>query len=166
MNQDEIMQSVVDQIEKNERVMLIMRGLPGSGKSTFAREVATEALRSGLIKGVGIFSTDDYFMEDGEYLFDGAKIAEAHKWNKRRVSTACDAHVDLVVVDNTNTTAWEMSDYEDYANDSQYDIIHVTMGEEELQSDNLDTYIDQCDMRNTHNVPREVIAKMARRFEL
>jgi adenylate kinase family enzyme len=39
-----------------------MRGLPGSGKSTKAKKIAGE-------HGV-IYSTDDFFMVNGQYVYD------------------------------------------------------------------------------------------------
>ena len=43
-----------------------MRGLPGSGKSTKARKIAGQF-------GV-VYSTDDFFMVNGEYKFDPKMI--------------------------------------------------------------------------------------------
>lgn len=31
-----------------------------------------------------VFSTDDYFMEDGTYAFDPDCLEDAHKWNQKR----------------------------------------------------------------------------------
>lgn len=39
-----------------------MRGVPGSGKSTKAKKLAGS-------NGV-IYSTDDFFMKNGEYIYD------------------------------------------------------------------------------------------------
>ena len=43
-----------------------MRGLPGSGKSTKAKKIAGE-------HGV-IYSTDDFFMVNGVYVYDAKMI--------------------------------------------------------------------------------------------
>lgn len=43
-----------------------MRGLPGSGKSTKAKKIAGS-------QGV-VYSTDDFFMVKGQYVYDGSKI--------------------------------------------------------------------------------------------
>ena len=43
-----------------------MRGLPGSGKSTLARKIAD---KTGLV-----YSTDDFFMINGEYVFEPKMI--------------------------------------------------------------------------------------------
>ena len=44
--------------------LIINRGIPGSGKSTSAKKLAPKEQ---------IFSTDDYFMKNGKYIFDGKK---------------------------------------------------------------------------------------------
>lgn len=49
-----------------ERRLVIMRGLPGSGKSTLAKKIAN---KYGLI-----YSTDDFFMVNNEYVFDPKMI--------------------------------------------------------------------------------------------
>lgn len=48
--------------------LLIVRGLPGSGKTTFAKSVTDI-----------VFAADDYFMVDGEYKWDPMKLREAHE---------------------------------------------------------------------------------------
>lgn len=54
-----------------DKRLIIMRGISGSGKSTLAKELAG---KNGLI-----FSTDEFFMNNGEYVFDVAKLHWAHK---------------------------------------------------------------------------------------
>ncbi len=39
-------------------------------------------------KGGIIYSTDDFFMRDGIYVFDGKAISNAHQWNQQRTETA------------------------------------------------------------------------------
>jgi NEDD4-binding protein 2 len=53
-----------------------MRGVPGSGKSTKAKKLAgTDGL---------IYSTDDFFMKNGEYVYDVKSIGEYHDRNLKR----------------------------------------------------------------------------------
>ena len=59
--------------------LIIMRGIPGSGKTTLARKIEDLAMRSGY-KITGICSADDYFVKNGKYVFDGKKLGEAHKF--------------------------------------------------------------------------------------
>jgi adenylate kinase family enzyme len=50
-----------------EKIIYLVRGIPGSGKSTFAKSL-----------GGTHFETDQFFMVDGKYNFDGSKLKEAH----------------------------------------------------------------------------------------
>ena len=59
--------------------LYIVRGLPGSGKSTFAEAlVGSDFL---------VCEADKYFIVDGEYKFDATKLRQAHEWCKNRVET-------------------------------------------------------------------------------
>ncbi|KAL5249459.1 hypothetical protein ACHWQZ_G018345 [Mnemiopsis leidyi] len=91
----------------DRKALYLMRGLSGSGKSTYARKIISE-----LGKGE-IFSTDDFFMlnEANEYRFVSADLEIAHKWNQQRVEGALSEGISPVVVDNTNTQFWEMRPY-------------------------------------------------------
>ena len=51
------------------KTLYIVRGVPGSGKSTFAKSIG----------GIHI-ETDQFFMENGKYNFDITKIKLAHKY--------------------------------------------------------------------------------------
>lgn len=57
----------------SEKKLYIMRGLPGSGKSTLAKKLA----------GAGgvTYSTDDFFMVKGQYVYDAKMIGEYHNKN-------------------------------------------------------------------------------------
>jgi len=92
-------------------IVLLMQGLPGSGKSTVARRLAAEAKRA------AIFSTDEYFERpDGTYAFSFNRIGYAHEWNQARVEARLAASAaagldDLVIVDNTNMTRRDVEPY-------------------------------------------------------
>ena len=127
----------------------IVRGLPGSGKSSLARKIAN--LHSLEGKVAKIFETDNYFMVDGEYKFDATKL---HRYHQKCFSDFLDAlndrHVDVVIVANTFTRKWEYVNYSDAAKDSGYE---VTM------------LIANGNYQNVHNVPDDVVQKMKNRFE-
>lgn len=63
-------------------ILILMRGLPGSGKSTFARELLSTRT-SGLV-----LSTDDYFSQEKGYLYDSSLLGIAHDWNQNRGTDA------------------------------------------------------------------------------
>jgi predicted kinase len=86
------------------RVLVLVRGVPGSGRTTLALQHAGS---SGIV-----LSTDDFFLTDGEYDFDGSRIHEAHAWNhKRAVSHLKYQRTQRIVIDNNNSQAWEMREY-------------------------------------------------------
>ncbi|XP_061575678.1 NEDD4-binding protein 2-like 2 isoform X2 [Cololabis saira] len=65
-------------------VLILMRGLPGSGKTTLAR--------------------------DG-YRYDPGLLGSAHEWNQSRAEDALHDGRSPVIIDNTNLQAWEMKPY-------------------------------------------------------
>ena len=85
---------------KNEIVLI--RGLPGSGKSTKAKT---------MINHVHL-EADMFFEKNGVYLYDASKIKEAHDWC---VNSAMEnlSNGKNVVVSNTFVKVWEMKRYFD-----------------------------------------------------
>lgn len=118
--------------------LIIVRGLPGSGKSTVA-------------KGFPYFhvEADMFFMKDGSYQFDPTKISNAHRWCSDMVIGAMNKGMD-VVVSNTFTQKWEMERYLKEATDRSYEVT-----------------IFRCtgSYGNTHNLPVEAMERMSARFE-
>lgn len=89
-------------------MLIIMQGVPGSGKSTFAQklEMAMPAI---------VCSTDNYFLdENNKYIFDKTKLAENHKSNQNHVETLLMQYPNEninVIVDNTNLKNYEIKPY-------------------------------------------------------
>jgi adenylate kinase family enzyme len=87
--------------------LYLLRGIPGAGKSTLAKQL-----------GDAHFEADSYFMVDGEYKFDPTKLRKAHEWCQGQVELAMiQNHVTYgldssdIVVSNTFTQEWEMKNY-------------------------------------------------------
>lgn len=118
--------------------LILIRGLPGSGKSTMARTFTAE--------GFLHFEADMYFEVDGQYQYDATRIRDAHNWcqNVARQALAAGKRV---VVSNTFTQLREMAPYLNMAKNSQ--VIEAT-GKWE----------------NVHGVPPEMLERMAQRWEL
>lgn len=123
--------------------VIIMRGLPGSGKTTWVRDNAPgDAI---------IVSADTYFMQNGRYQFDPSKIAEAHNDCLRRFVAALQERTSpTIVVDNTNLRVTEIAPYYRLAEAFGYTPIVVWVHQ----------HPDACANRNIHNVPRDAILKM------
>jgi predicted kinase len=80
----------------------ILRGLPGSGKSTYARQ----------LRNASIVSADDFFVgEDGVYRFDPLQLHRAHQQCWLRFAELTRSGTELVVVDNTNLSPEEIAPY-------------------------------------------------------
>lgn len=73
--------------------LIAIRGVPGSGKSTFAAK---------MFPGILHLENDMYHMKNGEYAFDFKKQKEAVEWCKRMCEIAVSLGMD-VVVSNTLT---------------------------------------------------------------
>jgi len=103
-----------------DKTVIIMRGLPWTGKSTRAKELAGE---EGLI-----FCTDDYFYTEvepdkpEEYSWAAKYLPQAHKWNLLRFQDAVHWEKPLLIVDNTNVVPSEPKAYVEYAHINGYDI--------------------------------------------
>ncbi|XP_037655765.1 NEDD4-binding protein 2-like 1 isoform X7 [Choloepus didactylus] len=86
--------------------LYLLRGLPGSGKTTLARQLQHDFPRA------LVFSTDDFFFrEDGTYEFNPDFLEEAHDWNQKRARRAMRGGASPIIIDNTNLHAWEMQPY-------------------------------------------------------
>ncbi len=125
--------------------VIIMRGIPGSGKSTIASQLGHEMY----------CSADDYFINnDGVYNFNPIEIGEAHKSCMRKFLAGMNVRA-KITVDNTNVELWEISPYIAIcqAYDVDYEIITVRCDPEIASK------------RNVHGVPEKTILRMAERLE-
>lgn len=121
------------------RKLIIVRGLPGSGKSTFASKL-----------GLPHFEADMYFtlIGNGEYRFDPTRLHDAHDWcydMVRKHLLTSD-----VVVSNTFTMARELRQYtelKDYKECAEIIVYRCT-----------------GNYGSIHSVPEETLQKMKARF--
>lgn len=123
--------------------IMLVRGLPGSGKSTGAAAYARNT-------GAKVYEADQYFVgDDGVYRFDPSRIRDAHAW----CMASTFAHVSKggrVIVANTFTQIWEMKPYVDFARENGY---------------TLEVWRALGDWPNIHGVPDDVIRRMNDRWE-
>lgn len=88
-------------IREGTRVMVLMRGAPGSGKTHLAKEIVRHTMGKNCNPNKYVFSTDDFF--DHTKRFIPTLLPEAHIWNKERVCDAAELKLNPIFVDNTNT---------------------------------------------------------------
>jgi predicted kinase len=126
-----------------EQRIIILQGVPGSGKSTFARHLRK------LIDRSIIVSADYFFIRDGVYQFDASLLGQAHRQCLRLAGEAVSWGL-TVIVDNTNIRAWEAKPY-------------VLLG----QVFEVPIEFARCDgaWPNTHGVPQERVDAMRANLE-
>ena len=137
----------------DEKILYIVRGLPGSGKSTFAKKL--------VYSDFLVCEADKYFIdkETGEYKFDGSKIKDAHKYCQDLVETYMkDSLVNYqwyreIAVSNTFTMEWEMSPYFELAKKYGYKVFCIVVE-------------NRHSGENVHGVPTDKIEQMKDRFEI
>lgn len=164
MSMDEIMKSATSKFgasaadPKARKTLVIMRGVSGSGKSTMAKRIATE-------KGGVVLSTDDFFEKDGRYEFDPKMLPLNHRRNQTRAEDAMRSGVSPIIIDNTNTEAWEMRPYVKAAIDNGYEVQIVEPGSEGFPEVDFDEIMRRQATRGSKSLPAETVKRMMSRFK-
>jgi predicted kinase len=122
--------------------LYIIRGLPGSGKSTKARELYG-------YDNVHL-EADLFFHLDGEYVFDSALLGAAHDWCYSNTVFNLRIGYD-VVVSNTFTKLWELEKY--LAIPLLVEGVTISIIEMKTQYESI------------HNIPPEKFEQMKNRWE-
>lgn len=126
--------------------VIIMRGLPGAGKSNWLAKHAPQAM---------VVSTDDFFRRDGGYRFDADLLQEAHQDCWRRFLRAVVTDVPQIGVDNTSLMPAEISPYVLPAEVFGYYVEIVTVRCHPMTARR----------RGTHGVPDGAYERLAQRLE-
>lgn len=122
--------------------LIIVRGHPGSGKSTFSKQICE-------ILGAKHIENDQFFTNNGNYSFDITKHQTAKDDCLERTKKALmEGHT--VVVSNTFTKLNEIDEYLDFA-----------------KKNNIKTTFFEMDFHfpNKHNVPDEIVENKKKEFE-
>jgi predicted kinase len=132
-------------------ILFLVRGLPGSGKTTFANHIWNE---------YAVCEADKFFYDkNGNYNFDGSKLKDAHAWCKNEVETRMKDHqinqqyYPEIAVSNTFTQEWEMEDYYKLAEKYDYKVVSLIVE-------------NRHNGQNVHGVPEEKLEQMKNRFQI
>lgn len=148
-------------VTRPSQVLMVMRGIPGSGKSTTAKTLA---------EGGAIHSTDNLIEAQGDYraFFEKmnkdnnfSMLSKMHAQNLKNSKKSMFEGISPVIIDNTNLTASEMKNYVmaalemGYADDN-IKIVNVGTG---------GVLAEELAQRNTHGVPLDKINQMIQRYK-
>lgn len=125
--------------------IIIIRGLPGAGKSSFAN----------LIKGeFPVYSIDDYFTDSyGVYHFNHKENYKAYQQCEENVRQAMKNGIEKILVDNVFSISWEMEPYLQLAKEYNYTIYVLT----------IENYHGE---KNKHDINDEQLKKMEAKYKV
>ena len=139
-------ESEVFEYLKKSKIMFLMRGLPGSGKSSIVKAIEK------MYRNTEVCSTDAFFkQEDGSYEFNRELLGTYHSNNQENAKGACVRNTPTIVIDNTNVKKWEMQPYVQMAREYNYLLIPVMPATEWAHDPAI------LATRNKHNVTEELI---------
>ena len=134
-----------------DKVLILLRGLPGSGKSSFANLIWASQV---------ICEADQFFYDkEGNYNFDVTKLGQAHKACQDKVETFMKDNQNNhqfypeIVVSNTSTTEKELQPYLDLALKYGYTVVSLIVE-------------NRHGGKNIHGVPDEKLEAMRNRFNI
>lgn len=131
----------------NTNALILLRGLPGAGKTTLARLLSEDGTYP-------VFSIDSYFTnENGDYNFKFEDNHLAYKACEQNTERALQNSAQKVFVDNTFTLDWEIEPYFKLAKTYNYQV-HIVTVENYHGSENV------------HEVSTEQLKKMAEKYKV
>ena len=128
-------------IESNEITLYAIRGLPGSGKTSFAKSL-----------NLNFYEADQYFEKFNNGKFDHKLLKKAHKYCYESVKRELEKG-QSVIVSNTMTTNDEVLEYQNLAKQINVKFVSVVL-------ENRHNGI------SVHDVPKDSIKKMNERFDI
>ena len=133
----------------NEHIpaLILLRGLPGSGKSALAKVLSE-------FGKYPVHAIDNFFTnEKGEYHFEFDKNYLAYKYCEEQTQKSLEDGVQKVFVDNTFTIDWELEPYFKLAAQYNYSLFVIT----------VENYHGH---KNIHHVSQEQLEKMAAKYSV
>lgn len=132
----------------NEKTLILLRGLPGAGKTSMCDILGT-------VPGLSHFEADLFFINKstGEYEFDANNLFSAHAFCEFHTARALSYGIPRVSVANTFTTEKELEYYTYLAKEHNYRLVSLVVE-------------NRHDGKCLHEVPERTLASMQGRFSL
>lgn len=128
----------------NKKTLIIVRGIPGSGKSTFANKLKNYFEEHGYHGDT--FESDSFFVKNGVYKFNPKLLYLAHKICYDKVFNNLEKeNVDFSIVANTFILKSDVKKYREHAEELGYDVMIFRMTNK---------------FKDVHEVPEETLQKM------
>ena len=98
-----------------DKTLWLIRGVPGTGKSTLASMIAFGIAKCGQRTRTAVLEANDYFLVNGEFKFDATRVRQSFEW----CQIATDKHMregtEHVFVTNPFTKIEHLRPYEQLA---------------------------------------------------
>lgn len=124
------------------RSLVILRGLPGSGKTSFAK----------LFKAP-VCSADDYLMLGGKYIWTHDGAIKAHAACQEKCKRLMIDGTPLIVISNMHVKSRDMRPYTKLAEDFNYKVFSIIVE-------------NRHDGKNDHMVTEDMLKDIEERFQI
>ena len=139
-------------------ILTIVRGLPGSGKTTYARKLAAET-------GCTLIEPDALLVKDGVYRYNQGLFNVACDFSLELLQKIGEAGADVIYADVLAARAYVRDVIHAYRNGNRRSFSHSETAYTIRVIDMPLLTVDESMARNKHGVRREDIERMAREWE-
>lgn len=126
--------------------LVILRGLPGSGKSTFARLLT-------LGRNGAIIENDQFMYENGLYIWKPSKLKSAVKHTNETLYKALKEELEIIVISNVNARPSDFEHYAEMGRKSGYKVSTIIVE-------------NRCNTKSRHNVEETTLKNMENNFDV
>jgi len=132
----------------NKPTLYMIIGVPGSGKSTYAKELSYK-LSFTLGYSPKIYEADMYFMRNGNYKWNPENLGFAHRWCQKQISNEL-TNGRSVICSNTSILKKDRKIYFNIAKSAKANVEVITC---------------TGNFKNIHGVPDSKVELMKKKFE-